>query len=135
MLFVLFTVLTALQGFSQSDTNKNKDSLDTRPVTLPFWVAKEIALDLEEKDRLERIVTVQVSEISNLKGQISTYDLVLTGKNASIELKDRFISILEVQLESERAKKVSKYGFNDLLIDLGKVALGMLIGGLLVVGI
>lgn len=92
-------------------------------------------MDLEEKDRMERVVQVQVLEISNLKSQISTYDLVLAGKNASLELKDRFISILEIQLEGERAKKNKTYDFNDFLIDVGKFALGLVVGGFLVISL
>ena len=127
---MLFVMWTASQSYSQTDTTK-----DTRPVTLPFWVATEIAVDLEEKDRLDRVVKVQVLGISNLQSQISTYELILTGKNASLELKDRFINILQTQYDALKETKDPKYTFNDFLKDAGKVLIGVAVGvvGILVI--
>lgn len=50
-------------------TTQSQDTIDNRPVTLSFWMAKEIALDLEEKSRLqanERITTIQLASFKAL---------------------------------------------------------------------
>src|SRR5690606_30803565 len=69
LLFVAFMMWTACALWSQDAikdpinrphrfwkpvrSGPSSDTLDLRPITFPFWMVREIALDLEEKSRLE----------------------------------------------------------------------------------
>jgi hypothetical protein len=80
--------------FSQNDT-----------VKLPFEIAKKIALDLEEKDRLQSVQKVNTLIIANLKEQNSTLSLQSENKSTQLVLLRDSYNILKTQLEAEKAKK------------------------------
>lgn len=115
-------MLIVCKGWSQTVTK------DVRPVTFPFWVVQEIAIDLEEKDRLHAVDQVNTLRISALYEQIDKYIILDQHKINQIELKDKFIRILQSQYDAEVAKKNDGYKFNDFLKDVGKVGFGVLLG-------
>lgn len=115
-------MLIVFSGWSQVVTK------DTRPVTFPFWMVQEIALDLEEKDRLEMVDVINTLRISALNTEIDKWSALDKHKVNQIRLKDKFISILQSQYEAERVKKDYKYKFTDFLKDIGKVGIGAVLG-------
>lgn len=73
MIYVVLMMLLACEMRSQ-------DTTDIRPVTFPFWMAKEIALDLAEKEKLEGLMEVTELQLLNygalvdgLEGRISCW--------------------------------------------------------------
>lgn len=88
--------------------NRNPDTLDLRPVCFPFWMAKQIALDLEEKHRLE-------TELQLLELQLQAQASLVLGleekeKRRLLQLKllNENLHLLEIQLEGERTKAKQK---------------------------
>lgn len=115
-------MLTVLNSWSQIVTK------DTRPVTFYFWEVQQIALDLEEKDRLQAVDAINTLRISALKQEINKFIDLDKHRVNQIQLKDKFISILNSQYEAEKVKKDDGYKFNDFLKDVGKVGLGAILG-------
>lgn len=109
-------MLLFLPIFSQSDTI----------VKLPFSVAKKIALDLVEKDRLEAVERVNVLQISNLKEQINSLEITVDKKDLQLGLLNKNITILDTQLEAEKMKKPKPQFLWYLLI----AAAGYIVGSL-----
>ena len=91
-----------IPGYSPLDTS------DTRPVSFPFWMVREIALDLEEKFRLE--VQQELLEL-----EISTYSLLVQGlekEKGNLELQLQLLEknqqLLLTQVEARKNKKPEK---------------------------
>ena len=90
MLFFAFAMLTVCGMRSQ-------DTTDTRPVVLPFWMVREVALDLSEKERLE-----EMSEITSL--QLFKYQMLVQGlekNNADFALQVELLQRKNERLEGE----------------------------------
>lgn len=81
---------------SQDDTNK---------VVLDFEIAKLIALDLEELDRLVVVDSVNTIKIQNLNRQIVVLEEVSGSKSNQISLLYDTTQILKAQLEAEKLNK------------------------------
>ena len=75
---------------------RSQDTTDVRPVVLPFWMAKEVALDLSEKERLE-----EMAEITAL--QLLKYQLLVKGLE-----KNNFDFGLQVELLQRKNKLLEK---------------------------
>ena len=91
-----------IQFYSSPDTS------DIRPVSFPFWMVREIALDLEEKSRLE-------AQQELLEQEIGTYNLLVLGLEKEkrnlvlqLELLGRNQQLLLSQLEATRKGKPEK---------------------------
>ena len=118
---VLLTVLTVSTARSQ-DTTQNKQ------VCFPFWMARRIALDLEEKQRLEataRVTTRQLEALAALQ----------TGTEKTARQKDLQLALLQKQvlLLEKRPKKRPDPPNNSLLWALRLTAAlvcGYLLGSL-----
>ena len=79
-----------------------RDTTDTRPVTFPFWMAKAIALDLEEKNRLEQEVQLLVLEKETLEDLVEDLEKKDQGRRLQLELLEKNQNLLEVQLQAGR---------------------------------
>ena len=91
-----------IQFYSSPDTS------DIRPVSFPFWMVREIALDLEEKSHLE-------AQQELLEQEIGTYNLLVLGLEKEkrnlvlqLELLGRNQQLLLSQLEATRKGKPEK---------------------------
>lgn len=89
---------------------RSQDTTDVREVSFPFWMATEIAVDLNRLDRVESINELQGLMIDNLKQQISTLSSKILNQQQQISLLQSTNEILVTQLEAERAKD-PKSGF------------------------
>lgn len=105
--------------YSQDDTD-NK-------VILDFEIAKLIALDLEEFDRLKQIDSLNIGFIGNLKEQITIFQEVSTSKTNQINLLQETKAILEAQLEAEKLNKPKSKWLNWMLAVIGAFGAGYII--------
>jgi hypothetical protein len=115
---VLLT-LTPLLLFSQDDTNK---------VVLDFDIAKLIALDLEEFDRLVVVDSINKIEIKNLNSQVGLLESAYSDKSSQIGLLSNTIQILNSQLEAEKLNKPKSNWFTWALAVIAAGGLGFVIG-------
>lgn len=67
LLFLVFSLLIVF-------TARSQDTTDKRSVTFPFWMAKEIALDLEEKSRMEANEKIKTMELATLTSLIKSLE-------------------------------------------------------------
>lgn len=78
------------------------DSLDTRPISFPFWMVQAIALDLVEKDRLELEVELLVLEKETWKRLVTGLEHKDQNRQLQMELLEKNQRLLKVQLQAER---------------------------------
>ena len=104
------------------------DSLDVRPVSFPFWMVQAIALDLEEKSRLDL-------EVLLLEKELATYKILVSGleengrrKDLQLELSRKNTSLLELQLQAEKAEKAESSFLQRGLGLLGALVTGYILG-------
>ncbi len=112
-------MLISLSIFSQEDT-----------VKLPFEIAKKIALDMEEKDRLQAVDKVNTLIIANLKEQNNTLFLQSENKSAQLALLRNSYSILQSQFEAAKAKKPKSNWFVWALATLAALGTGFIAGSI-----
>lgn len=112
-------MLMCLPIFSQEDT-----------VKLPFSIAKKIALDLVEKDRLQAVDLVNTLKISNLKEQVATYSSQSHSKTSQLKLLQDSYKILQSQYEAEKMKKPKNNWFMWALATIAAFGSGFVIGSL-----
>ena len=114
-------MLTVLVCTSQDDTNK---------VVLDFDIAKLVALDLEEKDRLVVVDSINKIEIKNLNSQIGLLEIAYNDKSSQIGLLSNTIQILNSQLEAEKLNKPKSNWFTWTLAVIAAAGTGFVIGSL-----
>ena len=109
---------------------KNWDfpSGDLRPVSFPFWMAQAIALDLEEKDRLENEVRLLGLEKETLVYLVKGLEQKDRNRLLQLELSEKNISLLEVQLQAEREIRKEDGWMLWALRLLGALGAGFLLG-------
>lgn len=82
--------------------------LDLRPVSFPFWMAKQIALDLEEKHRLETELQLMELQLLGQRSLVAGLEEREMNRLLQIELLEKNQQLLQVQLEGARAKAQQK---------------------------
>lgn len=110
-------MLIALPAFSQEDT-----------VKLPISTAKKVALDLIELDELREISLVNNLIISKFKISDGLQKATIGDQRIQIQLLQSSLKITEVQLKSEKKKKVGV--FKQILLVLGAAGVGYVVGTL-----
>ena len=120
-------MLTACDLWSQGAT---PDSLDTRPITFPFWMVKEMAIDLAEKDRLQALQLATDLELQIYAERITGFEKVIQAKDLQLGLLEKNNVSLTVQLEAEKAKKPKDKTFLWILRLIGAAAVGFVAGSL-----
>ena len=112
-------MLTALAGYSQEDT-----------VKLPFSVARQIALDLEELDGLRQLERVNSLELAKYERLTADLEQVVTDRGLQLNLLKENLKSLQVQLGSEKAKKPKKNTLSWIFRCAGVFAVGYLVGNI-----
>ena len=104
------------------------DTTDIRPVSFPFWMAQAIALDLEEKDRLEQEVLLLGLEKEILEKLVNVLEQKDQDRLLQLELSGKNCKLLEVQLQAEREIKKEDSWMLWALRLLGALGAGFLLG-------
>lgn len=104
---------------------------DTRPVEFPFWMVQQIALDLNEKDRLTDINRLQSQEIALLETQISNLSAQLGQKEQQFELQKGIAERWKLRYEMEVAKVPEDNTWSWIWKVIGALGIGYLLGNVL----
>ena len=104
------------------------DTTDLRPVSFPFWMAQAIALDLEEKFRLEQEAQLLVLEKETLEHLVKGLKQKDQDRLLQLQLSDKNRKLLEVQLQAEREIKKEDGWMLWALRLLGALGAGFLLG-------
>lgn len=107
---------------------RSQDTTDKRPVTFPFWMAKEIALDLEEKSRLETNEKITSLELATLTSLIESLEKSNQNRNLQIELLKSNNKLHQQQLTTSKLQKSNPGTFTWILRLMACFSLGYLIG-------
>ena len=92
-------IVTAFPGLSQEDT-----------IRLPFSVAKQVALDLEELDRLRAVDKVNSLELAKYRSLVEGLEKTIQDRETQVSLLHRSVQLRKTQYDSEKAKK-PKFSF------------------------
>ena len=120
---------TACATWSQGIT-VNRDSTDVRPVSFPFWMVREIALDLSEKDHLEGLQELSLKEIALLRTLAAGLERNSRHKSLQISLLKAQITSLEVSLKTGRRRRPRDQLWHRLLQMAGALGIGYVLGSL-----
>ena len=110
-------IATAFPVLSQEDT-----------VKLPFSVAKQVALDLEELDRLRAVDKVNTLELAKYQELVKGLEQNVQDRTTQASLLERSIQLWKTQYESEKAKKPEDNTLAWILRCLSAAAVGFVIG-------
>ena len=127
--FMTSTVCTmwSQDTISNSNWNLEFENRDLPPVSFPFWMAREIALDLEEKDRLQQEVQLLWLEKETLARLVSALEQKDRNRLLQLELFEKNKGLLEIQLQAE--KKINKGDWITWILRvLGAFGAGFLLG-------
>ena len=127
--FMTSTVCTmwSQDTISNSNWNLEFENRDLPPVSFPFWMAREIALDLEEKDHLQQEVQLLWLEKETLARLISALEQKDRNRLLQLELFEKNKGLLEIQLQAE--KKINKGDWITWILRvLGAFGAGFLLG-------
>ena len=127
--FMMSTVSTmwSQDTISNSNWNLEFENRDLPPVSFPFWMAREIALDLEEKDRLQQEVQLLWLEKETLARLVSALEQKDRNRLLQLELFEKNKGLLEIQLQAE--KKINKGDWITWILRvLGAFGAGFLLG-------
>ena len=112
---------------SNPNWNLEFENRDLPPVSFPFWMAREIALDLEEKNRLQQEVQLLWLEKETLARLISALEQKDRNRLLQLELFEKNMGLLEIQLQAE--KKINKGDWITWILRvLGAFGAGFLLG-------
>lgn len=114
-------MLIALGARSQSVTKKDD------PISFPFWMVQEIALDLEDLDAFRKVEMVNSLIISNLKEQLSVLSKRDQLHVEQKELLQNTIDIIRNQYEAEKLKKPKSNWFVWLLATIAAFGSGFVV--------
>lgn len=107
---------------------RSQDTTDVRPVVFPFWMAREIALDLSEKERLEALAEVTDLQLLNYGILVEGLERQQDALGLQLVLERKRIGILELELKMERERKPGKGTFVWVLRLIGALGVGYFLG-------
>ena len=117
ILLILFFIFFSLECYSQKNTT------DTNQICVPQYVAKEILLDLNELDRLKKIVEKDKDEINQLNTKIklleNTNNLLIEKDSLSLQIikvNEEKFQIIEKENEDLR-KSVKKIKQKNIIVE------------------
>ncbi|MGM0934615.1 MAG: hypothetical protein ACQEWD_14345 [Bacteroidota bacterium] len=123
LLFIVFILLTAY-------TARSQDTTDSRSVAFPFWMAREIALDLEEKSRLEANEKITAMELATLTSLVKSLEKTNQTKDLQIELLKKNNILQLQQLTTTKLQKHNPVTFTWILRLIAALSVGYVIGNL-----
>ena len=112
---------------------RSQDTTDVRPVGFPFWMVQQIALDLEEKSRLEAREGILLLELSKYRELTAGLEKTASDGELQLHLIQKENRLLQSRLESIRAMRpAKKYGadLSQILSLIGALGAGYLLGRL-----
>ena len=115
---------------SNPNWNLEFENRDLPPVSFPFWMAKEIALDLSEKEQLESLQELSLKEIALLRTLTAGLEETSRHKSLQITLLETRIKTLEVSLQSASMKKPRDNLMHWLLRMAAALGVGYVLGTL-----
>ena len=104
------------------------DTSDTRPVCFPFWMAKQIALDLEEKRRLEDLHRLDSLQLTGYRKLVAGLEQQQQHRELQRVLLQKQVSLLELQLKGEKQIRPSNGTLTWTLRLLAALGAGYLFG-------
>ena len=117
-----------VSGEGQGRPGSLETGLDVRPISFPFWMVKQIALDLAEKERLEQEVQLLLLEISTSRSLVAGLELQDQDRRLQLQLLEENLQLLEVQLKAEREIKNTDSWVVGALRLLGALGAGFMLG-------
>ena len=117
LLFTAFAMLTVCTTWSQDTivdvarpdwflkpvrSYSAPDTTDLRPISFPFWMVREIALDLEEKQQLELETQLYALELETYQKLVESMEKQEQQRQLQLELLHKNSSLLEAQLQAEK---------------------------------
>lgn len=115
-------------GLSTVFTAQSQDTTDNRQVTFPFWMAREIALDLEEKSRLEANEKITAIELATLTSLVKSLEKTNQTKDLQIELLRSSNALQQQQLTTSKLQKQYPGTFTWILRLIAAFSIGYVIG-------
>ena len=106
------------------------DTTDLRPISFPFWMVREIALDLEEKQQLELEAQLYALEVEAYQKLLESMEAQEQQRRLQLELLGRNISLVEAQLQAEKNSVKSTSKMQWYLRLLGALGVGFVLGRL-----
>jgi len=104
------------------------ETTDTRPISFPFWMVKAIALDLEEKSRLELENQLYALEMETYKGWITSLEENEKNRRSQLKLLEKNAALLQEQLRAEQQSEKGAGIFIWSLRLLGALGAGFVLG-------
>lgn len=109
---------------------RSQDTTDVRPVTFPFWMAKEIAIDLNNYKRLQALQEISDMEVAAYIRLTKNLQEITSKQALQMDLLKSNNSSLEKQLEIWKTKKELPL-FAKWLIGAGAFLAGYFVGSAL----
>ena len=106
------------------------DTTDHRHVCFPFWMVREIALDLEEKELLEQEVALFVLEAEQYQSLLQALERKDQSRVLQLQLLERNTFLLQQQLRAEKQSNKEPARYNWWLRLLAALGAGFLFGRL-----
>ena len=86
-------------------TVRSQDTTDNRPVVFPFWMAREIAFDLNELEYLRATDEVNSLQLVKYEALVNSLQEISEKKDQQLTLQKKIADNWRVQYEAEEAKK------------------------------
>ena len=102
-------------------------SLNT-PISFPFWMVKAIALDLEEKERLEEETQILALEVETYRKLLASLEQKDRQRILQLGLLEKNLNLVQEQLRAERQSTKPDRTLTWLLRLLGALGAGFLLG-------
>jgi hypothetical protein len=120
-------------GMRSQDTIANPDrhfSRDTRSVSFPFWMAREIAVDLEEKSLLKAREELLLLEIGTWKLLVGGLEQEKATMELQLELLQKNQQLLQSQLKAARSTRQTAKDLKWVLRMTAALGVGYILGNL-----
>ena len=102
-------------------------SLNT-PISFPFWMVKAIALDLEEKQRLELEAQLYSQEVKTYRRMLHSLEEKDLKRKEQLQLLEKNTSLLKEQLRAEQQSDKGAGIWRWSLRLLGALGAGFILG-------
>ncbi|MGY5846599.1 hypothetical protein ACW6QP_04205 [Salegentibacter sp. HM20] len=120
---LLFALLLPIAFMARS-----QDTINEPYLSIPYWMAKQIALDLEDRARLMALENISAMEISTLRALITNLESSNAKQTLQISLLQENNLILTRQFQSCKSSKPGNNTFLWLLRLMGAVGVGVVLG-------
>ena len=112
---------------------RSQDTTDVRPVVFPFWIVQQIALDLQEKSRLEAREGILLLELSKYKELTAGLEKSGGERELQLHLLQKENRLLQSGLALPQATRTAeefRAGLSQILSLISALGAGYLLGKL-----